>query len=135
MVQKEVADRIVSRPGTKDYGVLSASIAYYTNPETMFHVSKNCFYPAPDVESTIIKAELTRPVLNTDRNAYISVIKGCFAQRRKTIFNNMVNSFKTFSKDQIKQFLYQLNIPETARAEQISPEQFALLSDLIYKNK
>lgn len=132
MVQKEVAERIVSEPGTKDYGILTASLAYYASPKTLFTVSRNCFYPVPDVESAVISSQLGVKLINADRKAYISTVKGCFAQRRKTIFNNISSSFRSHSKEEIREILAKLNIPETERAENLTPQQFADLSKMLF---
>ena len=134
MVQKEVAERLAAAPGSKDYGSITASIAYYSVPRLEFTVSKNCFYPAPDVESAIICAELKEDTLDVERDRYTEVLRACFAQRRKTIYNNLVSAYsKKMSKDDIKNALASVDILPETRAEMLSPEKFAELTKSIYR--
>ena len=134
MVQKEVAERLAAAPGTKEYGSITASIAYYSVPKMLFTVSKNCFYPAPDVESAIISAVLNDKTLDINRDKYTEVLRACFAQRRKTIFNNLSSAYgKKISKDDIKAALTDTGITPETRAEMLSPETFANLAKNIYK--
>lgn len=129
-VQKEVAERIVARPGTKDYGILSISLQYYGNPELKFIIPKGAFRPVPKVDSAVIHIEiLERPkVTTTDEELFFRIVKTAFAQRRKTLSN----SLKPISKD-IKEILITAGINPNRRAETLSIEEFARLTDLIKK--
>jgi 16S rRNA (adenine1518-N6/adenine1519-N6)-dimethyltransferase len=120
MVQKEVADRLSAAPGGKDYGVLTASLRYYTQPKTLFTVSKNCFYPSPDVDSAIVRMEISAPPLPVSREMYVKVVRAAFAARRKTIYNNLAAAF---------------GINPSLRAEALSPADFLHLAEFFLKNK
>lgn len=132
MVQKEVAQRMVAKPGGKDYGALSVAVQYYAQPEMVFDVPPHCFVPQPEVDSTIIKLKknTTPPVSLKDKDMFFKVVKASFGQRRKTLLNALTNSggFNK-SKEEIREILINLNINENARGETLSIEQFASLSN------
>lgn len=132
MVQKEVAQRMVAKPGGKDYGALSVAVQYYAQPEKVFDVPPHCFVPQPEVDSTIIKLKKnkTPPVNLKDKDMFFKVVKASFGQRRKTLLNALTNSggFNK-SKEEIREILINLNINENARGETLSIEQFASLSN------
>lgn len=132
MVQKEVAQRMVAKPGGKDYGALSVAVQYYAQPEIVFDVPPHCFVPQPEVDSTIIKLKknTTPPVSLKDKDMFFKVVKASFGQRRKTLLNALTNSggFNK-SKEEIREILINLNINENARGETLSIEQFASLSN------
>ena len=94
MVQKEVAQRMVSKPGIKDYGALSVAVQFYSRPEIVFDVPPHCFIPQPEVHSTIIRLDILSepPTLVLDKDLYFKVVKASFAQRRKTLVNALSNS-------------------------------------------
>ena len=96
MMQKEVALRITGKPSTKDYNGLSVLIQYFTNAKLLFNVSPNCFYPAPEVESSVVKIERKEEIKNPTINLefFLKFIKNIFAQRRKTLMNNLQNAYK-----------------------------------------
>lgn len=132
MVQKEVAQRMVAKPGGKDYGALSVGVQYYAQPERVFDVPPHCFIPQPEVDSTIIKLKKnkTPPVNLKDKDMFFKVIKAAFGQRRKTLLNALTNSggFNK-TKEEIREILLGLNIDENARGETLSIEQFASLAN------
>ena len=136
MIQKEVAQRIVAQPGSKDYGSLSVAVQYYSKPEKVFDVSPHCFVPQPDVDSTVIKLVINKqpPVELLDKSMFFKTVKCSFAQRRKTLINALYNSggFNE-SKEQIKEILKDIGIDEKARGETLSIQQFAMLSNLLSK--
>jgi 16S rRNA (adenine1518-N6/adenine1519-N6)-dimethyltransferase len=136
MVQKEVAQRMVARPGGKDYGALSVAVQYYSKPEIAFDVSPHCFIPQPDVDSTVIKLKRneTPPVKLLDKKLFFKTVKASFGQRRKTLVNALYNSgifHKT--KEEIKEILMSLGIDENIRGEALSIDQFAELSNAFLK--
>lgn len=135
MVQKEVAERLSSPPGSKIYGSLTASVSYYTNPATLFTVGKNCFYPSPDVDSAIVRMELDRHPFPVSREWYTRIVRAGFAMRRKTIYNNLLSEFGKEStvKDIILEALQSCRLDPSARAEDLSPEDFFHLSDYFSK--
>lgn len=130
MVQKEVADRLSAPPGNKNYGVLTASVRYYTQPKTLFSVSKNCFYPSPDVDSAIVRMEIAGSHFPAPRDVYMKTVRAAFAARRKTIYNNLSAAFgkKTALGDPAGEALSACGIDPSARAENLSPEDFLCLT-------
>ena len=138
MVQTEVAQRMQVGPGTKDYGALSLAVQYYSRPEIITHVPPTCFIPRPNVGSTVIR--LTRyekpPVEAADESFLFSLIRASFNQRRKTLVNGLSNaSGLNLSKAQITEALEQMGLPANVRGETFTLEQFARLSELLYRKK
>jgi 16S rRNA (adenine1518-N6/adenine1519-N6)-dimethyltransferase len=131
-VQKEVAQRIVAKPNTKDYGVLSLAVQYYSNPELKFIIPKGAFRPVPKVDSAVIHIEiLDRPrAIVANEKLFFAIIKTAFAQRRKMLSN----SLKSISQD-IKGILISAGIKPTRRAETLSLEEFAKITDLAVNKK
>ena len=133
MVQKEVAERLMAEPGDANYGAITASVAYYGCVRQMFSVSRSCFLPAPDVDSAVIGIE-PRAQFDVPREDYTKIVRGLFAQRRKTLQNNMKNSLQ-MKNEQIQLALEEAEIPANSRAENLSPEDFAKLAKIICKNR
>ena len=136
MVQKEVADRMQTGPGSKDYGALSLAVQYYADAKVMLNVSASCFMPRPNVDSAVIK--LTRhkePVVAvTDEKMMFQIIRASFNQRRKTLVNGLKNSPDlNFSKDEILSAIEAMGKPETIRGEALTLEEFAELSNQLKK--
>lgn len=134
MVQKEVAERMVSGPGTKDYGALSVAVQFYSNPKIVFDVPPHCFIPQPEVHSTIIGLDILSepPVEVADKNLYFKIVKASFGQRRKTLVNALSNSgFFNKSKEQLKQIIVEMGLNENIRGEVLTVAQFAQLTNLI----
>ncbi len=134
MVQKEVADRMRTGPGSKDYGALSLAVQYYAQPEVVLSVPPSSFIPQPSVGSSVIR--LTRhpapPVQVQDERLMFRVIRAAFNQRRKTLVNALGNSgMFPLSKEQLAECIRQLGVSENIRGEVLTLEQFARLSDLI----
>ena len=134
MVQKEVAERMQERPGSKSYGALSLAVQFYTKPQYVMTVSRNCFLPKPDVDSAVISLEVydpqDRPVKPADPQMMFRVIRAAFNQRRKTLVNALANSAElTCSKEEILSALEQMNLSPTIRGEALSLQEFAGLSD------
>ncbi|WP_338752504.1 16S rRNA (adenine(1518)-N(6)/adenine(1519)-N(6))-dimethyltransferase RsmA [Bacillus sp. FJAT-52991] len=136
MLQKEVADRISARPGTKAYGSLSIAIQYYMEAETAFIVPKTVFMPQPNVDSAVIKLiKREKPAVEVDNEAFFfTVTRASFAQRRKTILNNLTNQLPQgkMHKEQIIQALQQADIDPSRRGESLSLAEFARLSNQLY---
>ena len=134
MVQKEVAERMQEKPGSKEYGALSLAVQYYANPEIVANVPPNCFMPRPNVGSAVIR--LTRhetPVVDVkDEKLMFRIIRASFNQRRKTLVNGLKNSQEIpFSKEQIEKALEMCGFSLNVRGEALTLEQFARLSDLL----
>ncbi|MFS0906896.1 16S rRNA (adenine(1518)-N(6)/adenine(1519)-N(6))-dimethyltransferase RsmA [Priestia aryabhattai] len=138
MLQKEVADRIAAKPGTKDYGSLSIAIQYYTEAETVMVVPKTVFNPQPNVDSAVIRL-LRRPkpaVEVQDEAFFFQVVRASFGQRRKTILNNLVNNLPNGKqkKADIEQALSTAEIDPKRRGETLSIQEFGTLSDQLLKS-
>ncbi|MBT2759373.1 16S rRNA (adenine(1518)-N(6)/adenine(1519)-N(6))-dimethyltransferase RsmA [Mesobacillus foraminis] len=136
MLQKEVADRIAARPGTKEYGSLSIAIQYYTKAETVMVVPKTVFMPQPNVDSAVIRLTLREePAVKVkDESFFFQVTRASFAQRRKTILNNLTSQLPDGKqkKEEIVSALKEAGIEESRRGETLSLEEFGLLSDALY---
>ncbi|MEH7197702.1 16S rRNA (adenine(1518)-N(6)/adenine(1519)-N(6))-dimethyltransferase RsmA [Priestia megaterium] len=138
MLQKEVADRIAAKPGTKEYGSLSIAIQYYTEAETVMIVPKTVFNPQPNVDSAVIRL-LRRPkpaVEVHDEAFFFQVVRASFGQRRKTILNNLVNNLPNGKqkKADIEQALSTAEIDPKRRGETLSIQEFGKLSDQLLKS-
>lgn len=132
MVQKEVADRMQTGPGSKDYGALSLAVQYYATAKVILNVSATCFMPRPNVDSAVIK--LTRhkePTVNVaDEKLMFKIIRASFNQRRKILVNGLKNSPElSFSKEQIVKAIEKIGKPETIRGEALTLEEFAELAN------
>ena len=134
MIQKEVADRLASDPGSRGYGSITASVAYYGKPCLKFAVPGSCFYPVPEVESAVVSIDLKKDVLKTDRKDYVLVMRASFAQRRKTIYNNLCAALKKdCGKERIAEALDACGIKKEARAETLSRDDFASLAEMLFR--
>lgn len=134
MVQKEVAERMQSGPGSKDYGALSLAVQYYADPYIVANVPPNCFMPRPNVGSAVIKLTLHRdaPVKTQNEALMFKLIRASFNQRRKTLVNGLNNNTEIhLSKELIAEAIEQLGVSATIRGEALTLEQFAKLSDII----
>ena len=130
MVQKAAAQRICAEPGTREVGAVSLAVQYYSEPKVLFHVSRGSFMPAPDVDSCVIRLDVrpTPAVAVKDEKLFFQVIRGAFSQRRKTLSNCLSSSLK-LPKDEIQRMLEHAGVSPSARAEQLSMEQFAAVAD------
>lgn len=129
-IQKEVAERIVAAPGGKDYGVLSITTQFQTEPELKFIIPKEAFKPIPKVDSAVITMKMRKepPISVKDRAVFLTVVKTAFSQRRKTLSN----SLKSVSAE-IKDILTEAGIDPQRRPETLSIEEFGRLADLLTK--
>lgn len=132
MVQKEVADRMKTGPGSKEYGALSLAVQYYANPEIVANVPPNCFMPRPNVGSAVIRLTRheTAVVDVKDEKLMFRIIRASFNQRRKTLVNGLKNSGEiNFSKEQIEAAITTIGKPLTIRGEALTLAEFAALSN------
>ena len=133
MVQKEVADRLCAKTGTREAGAITYSIEYYTVPDKLFVVPNSSFIPMPNVESEVInlkiKKEKNTDVINEEK--LFKLIKYAFMQRRKTLINALQNTDICKNKEQIKEVLLKLNIDEKVRGEALTLNDFINISNLI----
>lgn len=133
MIQKEVADRIVSVPGSKLSGAITYTVNYYAEPESIRLVGRECFIPQPNVDSEVIKLNIRKePVIKVkNQDLFFSIIKCSFMQRRKTLINALVNGNIIENKETAKKILNELKLNENIRGEVLSIEEFGRLSDYI----
>ena len=129
MMQKEVAERILAEPGGKEYGALSVAVQYRTTPETIVDVPKESFFPAPKVDSQVLKLTMrTEPAVKPkDEDLFFRMVKAGFSQRRKTILNSLSTS--GFPKEEIAACLDAVGIDNKRRAETLSLQDFCSIAD------
>lgn len=128
MVQEEVADRLCAKAGTPEYGAITAMVALRAECAKVKRVPRTLFYPRPNVDSAVVKFTFGMGIEVSDRQAYKKVVHAAFSSRRKTLENNLVNSYN-ISRERAREVLSACNIPPKARGETLTPEQFALLSE------
>lgn len=136
MMQKEVADRIISDPGSKNFGPLSIAVQVIMKPRIALNVPPTSFEPAPKVDSAVVVMEkLEQPVEILHREIFDAVVKISFAQRRKTIYNNLKHLVGEGLPDidSVHQLLEEVDIKENKRAEQLSITDFIAISEYIAK--
>jgi len=133
MIQKEVADRLVTEPGKGDTGAITYAINYYTNPKRVLEVPNIVFIPAPKVNSSVIQLKvLKEPKVKVENEQKLfELIKAAFMQKRKTLANALTNSGKYGSKEQIEKAITNLGLDIRIRPEKLTLEQFAELSNSI----
>ena len=134
MVQKEVADRMQTGPGNKDYGALSLAVQYYADPYIVANVPPNCFMPRPKVGSAVIRltCHQEKPVQVQDEKLMFNIIRASFNQRRKTLANGLKNAATLdFTKEEVEAAIDALGKGASVRGETLTLEEFARLSDLL----
>ena len=127
MVQKEVADRFSAKPGTKDYSSISIFLQYNFDIERVCNVSKTCFEPVPKVDSSVIKFKRNKKISANDEEKFYKLIKDSFTQKRKNLRNNL----KRYDLNKRQAILKKYDKDLTARAEQLSIEEFVDISNNI----
>lgn len=132
MVQKEVADRIVAEPDSKNYGAISVLCQYYTEVELVTVVGADLFVPPPKVDSAVVRMKFrdTPAVSVKDEKMFFRTVKAAFSQRRKTLLNCLVSNF-TQTKSELAEILESVGIDPTRRGETLSLSEFAALSDML----
>lgn len=132
MIQKEVAERMAATPGGKAYGSLSIAVQYYCEVDTVAEVPRTVFIPQPHVDSAVIRLTLRdRPAVSVaDESFFFEVVKASFAQRRKTLYNNLAaHFFEKADKERLLNVLSACGIDPSRRGETLSLQEFARLSD------
>lgn len=132
MIQKEVADRMAAKPNTKSYGSLSIAVQYYTEASVALIVPKTVFMPQPNVDSAVLHLkQREKPLVEvTDETFFFDLVQGSFAQRRKTLRNNLNRHFsQEYDKEEIELRLKQAGIDGTRRGESLSIQEFADLAN------
>lgn len=136
MIQKEVADRMAANPNTKSYGSLTIAVQYYTEAKVVMNVPKTVFMPQPNVDSSILRlvSRSEPPVQVEDEDYFFTLVQACFAQRRKTLRNNLSSHFKeVLDKDTINHVLESIGIDGTRRGESLDMQEFSILANAFYK--
>jgi 16S rRNA (adenine1518-N6/adenine1519-N6)-dimethyltransferase len=135
MVQKEAADRLTAAPGTRDSGAITYAVRYFSEPKTLFTVSRGSFYPPPNVDSAVISLDILDkpPVTVADEKTLFSLIKAAFSQRRKTFINAAANGL-SLDKTYLAEILRKLGIDVQIRPEKLTLEDFAAISNYVTEN-
>ena len=135
MMQQEVAQRLCGKPSTKDYNGLSVLIQYYTNPTIAIKVPSNCFYPAPNVDSSVVKLKFKTEIVDKalDEAYFKNFIRAIFTQRRKTITNNLKNVFG-YDQELLQKSFKEANVNISARADGLTVKEIVNLSNCFYNN-
>ena len=136
MVQKEAAERLCAHPGERACGAVSAAVWHYAEPEILFQVSRGSFMPAPNVDSAVIRLRIRRtpPVEVADEPFFFRVVRAAFAQRRKTAVNSIANTLGR-SKQAVAAAFDAAGVPQNARAEALTLEDFAALAAGLLQEK
>lgn len=134
MMQKEVGDRMAARVSTKDYNALSIIVQFYYDVKTIMKVPRTVFNPKPNVDSSVVQFCKKKEVAKVpDERQFIELVKACFKQRRKTIFNNLRDYLN--DKELAQALLNESQISPQSRAEDCTVNQFILLSEVLYERK
>lgn len=133
MIQKEVADRLCAKTGTREAGAITYAVEYYANARKLIEVPHTSFIPMPNVESEVIILEVRKEknIKVKDEDKLFKVIKYAFMQRRKTLINALQNTEVCDDKEKLRDILHKLNIDERVRGEALTLEQFAEIANLI----
>lgn len=131
MVQQEVAERFAAKEDTPEYGAITAAIALRGTAKIVKKVGRNMFYPAPNVDSAVVKIDFTENALPVkDKGMYRKTVRCAFLNRRKTLENNLMKSF-SLSRETAAEILNRAGVEEKARGETLSPKRLAALSDIL----
>ena len=132
MVQKEAAERLCAEVGSRKAGAVTAAVAYYAEAQELFDVDRSSFMPPPNVDSAVIRLDILNepPVKVKDEKFFFSIIKGCFAQRRKTLVNTISNTMN-IEKSKILSAIEAIGEEPTVRGETLTLEKLAEISDLL----
>ncbi len=139
MVQREVAERIVANPGTKEYGALTVAVKYYTEPRIIVNVPASVFMPPPKVGSAVVKLTRREDTLLEGKEAklFFQVVRAAFSKRRKTLLNALSSypfEEDIGSKAEIREILRECGIEPNRRGETLSVDEFAYITSVIYKH-
>lgn len=131
MIQKEVADRLCAKTGTREAGAITYAVEYYSNARKLFTVPNSAFIPMPNVESEVITLEVEQAKFKNvkDEVMLFDIIKYAFMQRRKTLLNAL-QGFNV-SKDRLRKILNELGIDERIRGEALSLQEFIKISNML----
>ena len=130
MVQKEVADRLIAKKGSKDYGTISIILDFYGKVKVLRNVPRRMFIPPPNVDSAMVQIEIIKNKYDADEDLFKKIVHSAFAMRRKTLQNNLSQSFG-ISKAQVEEILTQAGFVATIRGEQLSTEDYVKLTNVM----
>lgn len=136
MVQKEVAERMTADPGGKDYGAMTVTVNYFSEPEIMFTVPPHCFYPRPGVDSAVVRLKMRKepPFELLNRDHFFLTVRAAFSQRRKTLTNALANApYMNVTREKVAEVLAKMGKDVMVRGERLSPAEFGQLSNLLIK--
>lgn len=134
MVQREAAERLTAKDGTRESSAITVAVRYYAEPELLFHVSRGSFMPSPNVDSAVIRLSLREPVYQPkDEKLFFKVIKAAFAQRRKTVLNSISSSL-ALDKSVVSDILKEAGVEPSARAERLTVEDFGRIADAFFES-
>lgn len=131
MIQKEVAERIIAGPDTKDYGSLTVFINFYSQPEIVLQVPKTVFMPQPRVDSAVVRLDLKKDLPDINRETFFKVVRSAFGKRRKTILNSLSTGELNLDREIIRNSLEEAGIPLNYRAENLKIEDFIKISEIL----
>ena len=137
MIQKEVADRLIEIPGSKNTGAITYTVYYYCDSEKIMEVPNSSFIPEPEVTSEVIKMNLRdTPIVEIENpKVMFMVIKSAFMQRRKTLLNALTNTKVFLNKEEGLKVLKNLNLNENIRAEELTIQDFSNIARIITERK
>ena len=130
MVQKEVADRLVAKKGSKDYGTISIILDFYGKVKVLRNVPRRMFIPPPNVDSAMVQIEMIKNQYDADEELFKKIVHSAFAMRRKTLQNNLSQGFG-ISKAQVEEILQQAGFAPTVRGEQLSTEDYVKITNVM----
>jgi len=134
VIQKEVAYRLLAKPGTKDYGSISCFVQYHARPVYLYTIKRTCFYPSPDVDSSLIRLEMLKyPSVEVKNEGLLfKIIRGSFNQRRKSIINSLSREeVLGIEKDKLSEILDKAGVSVNARPEVLSLSDFARIANYV----
>jgi len=136
MIQKEVAERLVAKSGTKDYGAITVAVNYYSDPEIITVVPPESFMPPPKVTSAVIRLDVKNHVTPyvSNQKELFKIVKASFGQRRKTLVNGLSGIYPNFSKDELKAIIKSVCGNENIRGEQLDLSKFIQICEKIVKS-
>lgn len=134
MVQKEAAERLCARVSSREAGAVTAAVEYYAESEILFGVGRESFMPPPKVDSAVIRLKIRKepPVKVPNEEKFFSLIKACFAQRRKTLLNTVSSSLH-IEKSALSACLDEMGMEQTVRAEKLTLTELSTLSTLLHQ--
>lgn len=133
-IEAEVADRLTAKPGTEDYGAITAGIDLVGNAEQLLLIDRKKFYPAPNVDSAVVKITMDRNKYpGADKKAYRAAVRCAFASRRKTLANNLMQSFR-IPREEANEIICAVTDNPLARGETFSTEDFVALAAELKKH-